>query len=126
MTKASKVCFARVDRIGDLVLTIPCETLWKKHRPLDEIHWLIEESLVFVAENADPRLPSSHVVTVRNSKRFFEKIKLLFKLTKILKLKEYDEVVEIHVPWWVAAAFYFAGVKKRHGVASQWFSWLFF
>ena len=124
MNSSSKICLARVDRIGDLVLTLPCEEFWKIRRPQDQIEWLAEDSLKFVIDHAEPRLGAA--TYVKNSSGILNQWRSLLRLTQLLRVKAYDEVVAFHVPWWVAAAFFFAGIKKRHGVASQWYSWLFF
>lgn len=115
----AKVLLARVDRIGDLVLTLPLEKVWRKERPTDEILWLVSDGLKFVVENSDIR-----------GKVFFTAsgggLRAALALASVLKGEKIDRVLAIHVPWWVALAFFLAGIKERMGVASQWFSWFFF
>jgi heptosyltransferase I len=118
-----KVCFARVDRIGDLVLTLPCQRAWLSVRPEDSIEWLLSENVRFVAEHVSPPIAAGYV---KSPSTFGEKLTQAFELSKSLRAKGYDQIVAIHVPWWVALAAFLAGIKMRTGVASQWFSWLFF
>jgi heptosyltransferase I len=118
-----RICFARVDRIGDLVLTLPCQSAWLRLRPEDHIQWMIPENLEFIAKNAVPPLNS---IFLKSSENFIFKIRAAFSLSKKLRLQNFDEIVFFHTPWWVAMAAFLSGIPKRTGVASQWFSWLFF
>jgi heptosyltransferase I len=118
-----KVCFARVDRIGDFVLTLPCERAWLSVRPEDSIQWLLSENIQFVAEHVSPPIS---VFYAASPKSFVEKIKAAFSLSIQLRRAQFDTFVAIHVPWWVAFGAFLAGIRSRTGVASQWFSWVFF
>jgi len=118
-----KVCFARVDRIGDFILTLPCQRAWLSVRPGDSVEWLLSEKVRFVGEHISPAISASYI---NEPQTFWKKILESFKLSTKLRSKGYEQVVAIHIPWWVAVAFFMAGIKTRTGVASQWFSWIFF
>ncbi|MDZ4676972.1 MAG: glycosyltransferase family 9 protein [Oligoflexia bacterium] len=119
----SKICIARVDRIGDLILTLPCQTVWQTSRPEDKIIWLVNENLKFVMTQVSPSVNALYVTTPRG---FIARVINGLKLLRQLREENIDEVIAVHVPWWIAFAFYFAGIKRRTGVASQWYSWIFF
>ena len=118
-----KVCFARVDRIGDLILTLPAEFQWRAYHKDDEIEWLVHENLEFVMANARG-ISSSFFVGSPVS--FLAQVRECLRLRNVLKAKKFDAVGGFHVPWWVAFAFVLAKIKHRYGVASQWFSWICF
>lgn len=108
-----RILLSRIDRIGDLVLSLPVESAWQKAEPADEIYWLIDEKLKFIM-SGHPR-----VLTVNAATGFWE-------LVGKIKSYKFDLSVCFHVPWWVTVAIFVAGIKERVGVASQWYSWIFF
>src|ERR1039457_2209103 len=110
----SRVCLARVDRIGDLILTLPLDSLWKKYRPHDQVTWLIPENLGFIIEAVQPQV-HSFSVPIHRGKGLSNQWHAAKKLALKIKSLNFDEAVLIHVPWWVAFAFFKAGVKKRVG-----------
>jgi heptosyltransferase I len=118
-----KVCFARVDRIGDFILTLPCQRAWLSIRPEDSIQWLLSENVSFVAERATPPISTFYAPS---PKTFISKIRCALVLANQFKEAGFDIFLAIHIPWWVALGAFLAGVKTRVGVASQWFSWVFF
>src|ERR1700733_9675371 len=102
-----KVCFARVDRIGDFILTIPCEKAWLSVCPEDSIQWLVSESISFVAEQVNPPIS---IFYAPSPKVLFEKVRAALRLSKQLKHAQFDTFVAIHVPWWVALGAFLAGI----------------
>lgn len=118
-----KVCFARVDRIGDLVLTLPVEKMWLQSEPNWEITWLVHDNLQFVTNHVES---SSQFLYLSPVNGFVPQVKEAFRLSKIIRQKNFDTFVAFHIPWWVALAAFLARVKDRVGPASQWFSWVFF
>jgi ADP-heptose:LPS heptosyltransferase len=123
LMRLMKIAFARVDRIGDLILTLPCQQAWLSVRPEDSIEWLISDGLQFIAQSSVPPLSA---FSCPGSGNFLSKIKGVFGLSRELKARKFDHFVAFHVPWWVALAAWLAGIKLRTGVGSQWFSWVFF
>lgn len=119
----ANVAFIRVDRIGDLVLTLPAEIFWSKNRPEDRITWIVNSDLQFVIESFES---NGDAIYLARPKSFFEKIKAMLKMRRTLKERAFDQVIFFHCPWWVAAAGFLARVPQRLGVASQWFSFVFF
>jgi len=104
-------------------LTLPCQKAWLFARPKDSIEWLLSENVRFVAESVSPSITATFTV---HPDGFLNELRAAIRLSADLREKHFDEFVAIHVPWWVAMASFLAGIKKRTGVASQWFSWIFF
>ena len=111
-----KILIARVDRIGDLILTLPMESSLRTLDYTAQISWLVEENLRFVMEARAHKSPVYYV----------EKAQGFSKLISWLKKEKFDEVYSVHVPWWIAFSFWWARIPVRVGVASQWFSWIFY
>ncbi len=107
--------FIRLDKMGDLVLTLPCDSLVSKEY---KVHWLIPKGLDFVAESASPAKDFYSVKKDFSWKSFFQ----LYRWIKSIKP---DISVSFHVPWWVNFALWLARIKTRGGVLSQWHSYFF-
>jgi heptosyltransferase I len=106
----------RMDKIGDLVLTLPVDQIFESS---DENVWFITQGLEFFPQNATPKRQF-----VSFKKQFcwseFRRMR-----TEIKKIKP-DRAVVFHAPWWVGLALWSAGVPLRVGVRSKWHSYLFF
>ena len=118
-----KVCIARVDRIGDFILTLPMEGFWRKTNPSDEVVWLAHENVRFVTEHLDQKIKCKFISTPNS---LLEKIQLAFELRKWFVSENFKLFLSVHVPWWVALASFLAQIPDRVGTRSQWYSWLFF
>ncbi len=110
-----KALFIRLDRMGDLVLTLPCDRLVADQF---QSHWFIPQGLDFVAESARPKKSYSTFSSQWSLKNFFS-------LRNKVKSLRPEVSVSFHVPWWVNFALWSCGVKTRGGVLSQWHSYLF-
>ncbi len=114
MTNAPrKVLIARVDRIGDLVLTLPMENAWGQGAPADKVYWLVSENTKFLFESHPHK---ERVFTGKDSG----------ELKTILRRENFDVVLSVHVPWWMAFEFWKAQIPLRVGVASKWYSWFLY
>lgn len=113
---SSKTLLIRIDRMGDLILTLPVDQLpvLKNH----ECHWLINEGLEFIPQSSNPP-------------RKFKTISRTFswghlkKAIAIIKQINPQQSVSFHAPWWINLALFIAKVPIRIGVKSQWHSFLF-
>jgi heptosyltransferase I len=111
-----RVLFIRMDRIGDLILTLPADqnSIFKN----DEKFWFISQGLGFIPQQAQPT-------------RFFTEWKKSFSWQQLFsfirKVREIqpDISVSFQSPWWVTLALFFARVPVRVGVLSSWHSFLF-
>lgn len=112
----SKVLLVRLDKIGDLVSTMPVDQVLTDQG--HEVTWVIAQGLGFLAENAQP-------------KRKYLELSLSNKTESILKLKNWiekekpDVSIFFYGPWWVSQALWSLGVPTRVGRRSQWHSYLF-
>jgi heptosyltransferase I len=107
--------FVRLDRIGDLVLTLPVD----QRLGFKSVHWWIPQGLGFVTQSAIPERISTE--TPRDIR-----IKDFFRLLSEVRRNEYSAAVVFHGPWWVGLLLWLAGIQVRVGVRSQWHSFLFF
>ena len=107
--------FIRLDRMGDLILTLPCdERVSQSHR----VHWIIPSGLDFVGDAASPPRSFNTMEKLGSWENFK-------KLRSIIKTIKPEVSVSFHVPWWVNFCLWFSGVRTRGGVLSQWHSYLF-
>ncbi len=110
-----RALFIRLDRIGDLALTLPVD----EGLGFTSVDWWIPQRLSFVTQAARP---------LRNSTEIPKSVSLheMLRLLRSIKAQAYDVAVVFHAPWWVGLVLFLAGVRLRIGVQSQWHSFLFF
>ena len=107
------ILFIRMDRIGDLVLTLAADSVFKS--PVD---WWIAPNAGFIADHAAPR---RRVREMKIKVQYAE-----FKhLLRELKSRAYQSVFVFHAPWWVSPLLWLARIPNRVGVKSQWHTFLF-
>lgn len=112
-----KFLFIRLDKIGDLVCTLPCD-----EHPLfpsnSEKFWVINKGNEFIAKNS---VPSKKFLSLDKSKPW----KSFRTLFHFVKQNHFDVAFSFQSPWWVNLALFIASVPFRFGVLSQWHSFLF-
>lgn len=112
-----KICLIRLDKIGDLVCTLPVDEVpWLQG---SQIRWVIAQGLGFVTSHAQP------------GRRFLQlnknnKWESFLTLRRHLREEKFQAAVSFQAPWWVSLALWLEGVPIRAGVQSQWHSFLFF
>lgn len=111
----TKILFVRVDRIGDLVLTLPADQLFNSSNTT----WLINEGLGFLPEMSRPKRIYKEI------KKDFS-IKRLMQLIRWLKAERFTHLLVFHAPWWIGFAAWLARIPHRSGRLSQWHSFVFF
>ncbi len=114
-----KAIFLRLDKIGDLIATLPVDQLPKLQEKNISVKWVIAKGLGFIAKSADP------------AREFFELDLKDHKastasLIEYLKSEKPDAVVVFYAPWWVGYACWRARVPLRVARRSQWHSFLFY
>lgn len=112
----AKVCLIRLDKIGDLICTLPVDQIDGLKGA--EVRWVITRGLGFVAANAEP------------GRRFIQLDKLnafqsFRELVRFLKTEKFTAAVSFQAPWWVSFALWWARVPVRAGARSQWHSFIF-
>lgn len=117
MAPIERVLLIRMDKLGDLVLSISCDQL-----PILQgrhVTWLVSANTGFIPAHSLPRrnyFESARSFSWRN----------LFSLVGQLRELQPDLAIVLHGPWWLGLALWLGGVKKRGGRLSQWHSFLFF
>lgn len=109
------VLFVRMDRIGDLILSLPCD----QQLTGPSSHWFVSAGCGFLLTNAEPRRACTEF-----SKSF--SWRGLFLMWKTIRRLRPAAAVVFHAPWWVGLALCLARVPVRIGRYSQWHSFLFF
>ncbi len=116
------VLFIRMDRVGDLVLTLGADSVFseKLKSPLEPspVDWWIAPNTGFIADHAAPRRRVREMNLKMQNGQFKQ-------LLRELKSRQYKTVVVFHAPWWVSALLWFARIPNRVGVKSQWHTFLF-
>lgn len=107
----------RLDKIGDLVLTLPVDQQPKlaDYRCV----WLVAKGMGFIPKYASPARTYVELSPQLNFKNWNQ-------LWQILKSLRPDATVSFQAPWWINFAFFIFGVQKRIGVLSRWHSFLLF
>lgn len=109
-----KIACIRLDKIGDLIVTLPSDQVFIDH----EVTWLIPKGLEPLCELAEPKR-SFISIPLRSSVNGF------IALYKGLSNLKPDATVIYFAPWWAGLACYLAGVGIRVGRLSQWWSYVF-
>lgn len=115
----TKAVFLRLDKIGDLIATMPVDQLpWLKKKNV-EIQWVLAQGLGLIAKVAEPerQFIELDLRDPKSSRR---------KLLEFLRREKPDAVVVFYAPWWVGYVCWRARVPLRVGRRSQWHSFLFF
>lgn len=118
MPDSRKTLFVRLDRIGDLILTLPADQD-NAHLPAGDSFWIIHKGLEFVMDASVPK--RNYMVLTKEFA--WSHIKTIIRYIRDNRI---DRVVVFHAPWWVGFALWLAGVSTRIGRYSQWHSFLFF
>jgi ADP-heptose:LPS heptosyltransferase len=110
------IVFIRLDKIGDLIATLPVDQLLNTMPK-----WVVAKGLGQIIKAASP---AREFIEIENSKKFHRES--YEALLNFLKNENPRAVVVFYAPWWVSLACYRAGVPLRIGRLSQWHSFLFF
>ena len=111
-----KAVFIRLDKIGDLICTLPVDQVddlrdW-------EITWIIAKGLSFVTDHSVPR--RKYLELDKNDPATSKQ-----RLEQFLKEFRPDVAISFQAPWWVNYLLWKNGVAQRIGVISKWHSLLF-
>lgn len=118
LRKLGKVLLVRMDRIGDLVLTLPVDESLNAVDPQANIQWWIPAGLGFVTGHASPPRTAREV---RSRFHLLEYIELFRELNR----QRPHLVIVYHAPWWITLLLFLARIPIRAGPASQWHHFLF-
>ncbi|MCX7977969.1 MAG: glycosyltransferase family 9 protein, partial [Bdellovibrionaceae bacterium] len=111
-----KAFLIRLDKIGDLVCTLPVD----EHPSLQgwDVLWVIQKGIGFVAEASKPK--RKYVELDKSNPASSSK-----DLRRLLQEYQPELAVSFQSPWWVNFALWRERVPIRAGVLSQWHSYLF-
>lgn len=112
-----KVILVRLDKIGDLINTLPVDRVSFLGKA--DVTWVIAEGLAFIPIMAEPRRNHFEISLKTPWKSFW-------KLLSFLKNQKPDAVVMFYGPWWAALASWLSSAKIKSGRISQWYSFLCF
>ena len=113
--KMPKALFIRLDRIGDLAVTMSVDQCVPDAR----VQWLIPKGLAFMAEAAEP--PRSFWTLDAAAPSWLE----LFRLWRSIRRLRPEVAVVFHAPWWASFLIWAARVPARAGPLSQWHAFVF-
>jgi ADP-heptose:LPS heptosyltransferase len=111
-----KVLLIRLDKIGDLICTLPSDQVLDQTQY--EVTWAVQKGLGQVIDLGERKRNY-----IELDKKNPEQSSL--QLKKFLKENNFDYAVSFQSPWWVNFELFKAGIKHRTGVKSQWHSFLF-
>lgn len=120
LKNCKRILLVRTDKIGDLVLSTPALLALHEKFPEAQIDFLLGESTRDVLE-AHPAL---HRVIALDL-NVYGGILGWFRLTKLLRARNYDAAVVFQTRFLVGLAVFFAGIPYRTGPLSKWWSWIF-
>jgi ADP-heptose:LPS heptosyltransferase len=113
--KKKKIVLIRMDRMGDLMCTLPVDQNFNGSDEF-EFTWSISQNLGFILENTEPE-------------RYFQEWSLKFSFETFKKFVEFcrpfDAAIVFHAPIWVTIALWWAGVRHRFGPQSKFHQLLF-
>lgn len=110
-----KALLIRLDRLGDLILTLPCDQILADTH---QVQWAIPQGLDFVCQTSVPQRRVQSFGKEGNLKNFLSFYRWVRSMQPHL-------AIVYHAPWWISFALFIAGVPRRAGVLSQWHSYLF-
>jgi heptosyltransferase I len=116
-TSMKKAVFIRLDKIGDLICTLPVDQV--SYLQDWEITWVISRGLSFIPEHANPK--RNYIELDK-----YEPKEARLKLEELLREINPDVAISIQAPWWVSYTLWKCKIAKRIGVISKWDSFLFF
>ena len=114
-TNKKKLILIRLDKIGDLICTLPVDEIFGSEF---EITWVISKGLSPLTECANP--PRRYIQLDKTHPR-----EAAQELKAFLKKEKFDLALSFQAPWWVNFQLWLQRIPLRLGVLSQWHSFLF-
>lgn len=111
-----KILFIRLDKIGDLICTLPADQVLEEEKY--DVTWIVQKGL-------------GPIVDLGSRKRKYLELDkanpaaAAKKLRELLNVLEPEVAISFQCPWWVNYELYKADIAIRAGVKSQWHSFLF-
>lgn len=116
MQRRKKVLLLRLDKIGDLICTLPVDDVLDEN--LFDVTWVVQKGLGPVIDLGKKK--RKYLEIDKNNIEFGKR-----DLRDLLKLFKPDIAISFQCPWWINYELFKAKVPTRAGVKSQWHSFLF-
>jgi len=116
ITNRKKIILIRLDKIGDLVCTLPVDQVLDPK--VYDITWVVQKGMGQILDLADRPL---NYIELDKSKPDIARS----MLSHYLKKNKFDIAISFQCPWWVNFELFWHHIPRRIGVLSQWHSFLF-
>ncbi len=116
ITNKKKIILIRLDKIGDLVCTLPVDQVLDPK--LYDITWVVQKGMGQVLDTADH--PIQYIELDKSKPDISQSM-----LNKYLAKNKFDIAISFQCPWWVNFQLFWHRIPRRIGVLSQWHSFLF-
>lgn len=113
---AKKVLLVRLDKIGDLICTLPVDQLLDP--TIYDVTWVVQKGLGQVIDLAEKK--RTYIELDKNLAKESAK-----ELNQLIKKIKPDIAISFQAPWWVNFELWKNRIPIRAGVLSQWHSFLF-
>jgi len=115
----SRIVIVRPDRLGDVILSLPVATAFRKYNPQSEVFLLTRE---YTRELGEYHPDISGVMTIDTNRGVPKPQSLIISE---LKEKRFDAALLLYPRFSLALMLYKAGIPVRVGIGYRWYSWLF-
>ena len=116
MIRKKKVLLIRLDKIGDLICTLPADQILDP--ALFEVTWVIQKGLGKLLDLADKKY--RYLEIDKNNPNPAQEM-----FSQFLLQNNFDIAVSFQCPWWINFELFKSRIPQRIGVLSQWHSFLF-
>jgi len=116
MIQSQKVLLIRLDKIGDLICTLPVDQILDDQ--YFETTWVVQKGLGQILDLGERK--RNYIELDKNNPKKAQK-----QFANFLKKNNFQIAVSFQCPWWINWELFKAGIKKRIGTLSQWHSFLF-
>lgn len=111
------ILIVRIDRIGDVVLTLPIASIIKKYFPETKVSFLLRNYTLPLAQS-NQNIDEVITLDEKNGKtNIFRNIKKI--------RNRFDACIVAYPTFRIALALYLSGIKTRIGTGYRWYSFLF-
>lgn len=116
ITNKKKVLLIRLDKIGDLICTLPASQILDSNTY--EVTWVIQKGMSSILQYSTEKY---HFIELDKSKPDHSQK----EFSDFLNQNHFDIAVSFQCPWWINFELFKNKIPKRIGVYSQWHSFLF-
>ncbi|TKJ41747.1 hypothetical protein CEE37_04035 [candidate division LCP-89 bacterium B3_LCP] len=110
-----KILICRTDRLGDVILALPCATLIKRLFPNCRVSFLVQSytlPIVRIFPQVDQILGFDRRVSTR-------------QFAEVVRKEEFDAAIVLFPEYKLVKGLKIAGIRHRAGIAYRWYSHLF-